>query len=276
MEYNIVKRNVKLRPANYVDFSLSEDAKVMRKLNILGISEENIRFTRVYKKILLSIALPSKVLSKLDEVLSQAKVNRSTLDLFTRHANNVQRISVEDFINCSSCNSKFDRDVVVRAFTFLEQINLIKKTFSDNDIKYILADEKLHKLIQAIGDVFIEELFLLTYKWRHFSQPTKEEKDRLEWIIGSDTSKRIMQVTEIARFEDKNARRTSNNISEYNDYLKSACLGENERSMIDQELESYNLKRKISDRTKKSKERHSRILLLTRETLQGTRVEFFK
>ena len=54
-------------------------------------------------------------------------------------------MSIEDFIkqSDSSCYPKFGRDVVGNAFTFLEQIYLIKETFFDNDIKYMLADEKL-------------------------------------------------------------------------------------------------------------------------------------
>ena len=73
----------------------------------------------------------------------------------------------------------------------------------DNDIKYMFVQENLGILIEAIGDAFVEELFLLTYKPRHFSQPTKEEEDRLEWLLGSTTSKRILQAAEIGRFGDK-------------------------------------------------------------------------
>jgi hypothetical protein len=147
------------RILDHVNYSLTDDAKIMRRLNILGIHEDNMIFAKMYQQILLSIVFPmsSKILSKseLDEVLSQAKVNRTTFELFTRNANNQQGISIDDFIkwNHNSCNQKLDRDVVIRAFAFLKQNNIL---ISDKDIKYILADEELHKLIEAIGHAFIE------------------------------------------------------------------------------------------------------------------------
>jgi hypothetical protein len=238
MEDNIVKRSTKLKHPNYVDFSLTENAKIMRKLNILGISKESMTFTMVYEKILLSLSfsLRTNILSKskLDKVLSQAKVD----DLFTRNENNRHGMSIDDFIKQS--DSYYGRDAIEKAFTFLEQINIIKKTFFDNDIKYRLADEKLQKLLDAIGHAFIEELYLLTYKWRHFSQPTKEEKDRLEWIFNMDACRRIIQSAEIARYENKKARETSKNIAEYIEYLKLGNIDEFELSLITYAFKLYN------------------------------------
>jgi hypothetical protein len=188
--------------------------------------------------------MPTNVLSKskLDEVLSQAKLNGSILDLITRNTNNLNGISVEDFIKYSagSCDPKFGRDIINRAFTFLEQINIIRKTYFDNDINYILVDEKLHKLIDAIGHVFIEEIYLLTYKWRHFSKPTKEEKDRLEWIFNEELSRRIIQAAEIARYENKKAREKSKNLEGYIEYLKLANTDEFELSLITSAFKLYN------------------------------------
>jgi hypothetical protein len=148
-------------------------------------------------------------------------------------------MSIDDFIK-QSASSYYGRDAIEKAFTFLEQINIIKKTFFDNDIKYMLADEKLQKLLDAIGHAFIEELYLLTYKWRHFSQPTKEEKDRLEWIFNRDICRRIIQAAEIARYENKKARQTSKDIAEYIEYLKRGRIDEFELSLIISAFKLYN------------------------------------
>ena len=81
---------------------------------------------------------------------------------------------------------------------------------------------------------------MLTYKWRHFSQPTKEEKDRLEWIFGADICRRIIQAAEIAKHENKQAMQKSKNIAEYIEYLKRGNIGEFELSLITYAFKLYN------------------------------------
>ena len=123
----VLERMKEERVLNRLNYSLTDDAKIMRRLNILGIHEDNMLFAKMYQQILLSIVIPtsSKILyeSELEEVLSQAKVNRTTFKLFTRNTNNQQYISIDDFIkrNHNSCNQKLDRGVVIGAFAFLLQ-----------------------------------------------------------------------------------------------------------------------------------------------------------
>jgi hypothetical protein len=69
-EDNIVNRSTGFKHPNYVYFSLTEDAKIMRKLNILGISEQNMTFARIYEAILLSIAVSMQI-----KVLSKSKID---------------------------------------------------------------------------------------------------------------------------------------------------------------------------------------------------------
>jgi hypothetical protein len=128
IEDEIVNRSMKLKHPNYIDFSLTSDAKIMRNLNILGISEESMTFTMVYQKILFSIAFSMPMSkSKLDEVLSQAKLDGSILDLFARNINNLNGISIKDFRKYAG--SYYGPDIIDRAFTFLEQMNIIRKTY---------------------------------------------------------------------------------------------------------------------------------------------------
>jgi hypothetical protein len=81
---------------------------------------------------------------------------------------------------------------------------------------------------------------LLTYKWRHFIQPTKEEKDRLEWIVSADICRRIIQAAEITTYENKKAREQSKNIAEYIEYLKRGNINEFELSLITSAFKLYN------------------------------------
>jgi CPA2 family monovalent cation:H+ antiporter-2 len=99
--------------------------------------------------------MSSKILSKseLDEVLSQAKVNRTTFELFTRNANNQQGISIDDFIkrNHNSCNQKLDRDVAIgTVLAFIAGV--------------IIAESKVHSvtrvIVTPIRDMFAAIFFV--------------------------------------------------------------------------------------------------------------------
>jgi hypothetical protein len=139
-------------------------------------------------------------------------------------------------------------DVVKKALTLLKENVLIKiGLMFGNEIRYVIADEKLYKLIKIIGDTLTEELSLLLYKWRHFSEETPEEGDRLKWIFGERVAKSIVQAARISRYENRKAREQCKGIIEYNEYLKQKCVSENELLLIDNELEAYNNKSQKKD-----------------------------
>jgi hypothetical protein len=121
-----------------------------------------------------------------------------------------------------------------------------------NEIRYVIADEKLYKLIKIIGDTLTEELSLLLYKWRHFSEETPEEGDRLKWIFGERVAKSIVQAARISRYENRKAREQCKGIVEYNEYLEQKSVSKSEFLLIDREFETYN-KRGIENTAKSRK-----------------------
>jgi hypothetical protein len=198
---------------------MQDDAKIMRGLNILGISEDKMIFTKVYEQILLSIVfhMPTKIPPEcLDEFLSTFRANRNGLPL---------GVSTEDFLNLSNLKLKYK---IVETLLNLneEQNKIIKKTLFDGDVRFILTDDNLHQLIEVIGHLFVDEMSLLNCKWRHFSQPSEEEKERLEWLVGEDISRKIIRDAEIYRYDNKIARKSkrteksSKNVEEYIKHLK--------------------------------------------------------
>jgi hypothetical protein len=236
-EEKIVKEGLKARP-NHSDFSLTNDAKIMRGLNILGISDDKMIFTKVYEQILLSIVfrMPTKITPEsLDEFLSTFRANRNGLPL---------GVSTEDFLNLSNLKLKYK---IVETLLNLneEQNKIIKKTLFDGDMRFILADDNLHQLIEVIGHLFVDEMSLLNCKWRHFSQPSEEEKERLEWLVGEDISRKIIRDAEIYRYDNKIARKSkraekrSKNVEEYIKHLKRGNTSEFELSLIDSVFELY-------------------------------------
>lgn len=216
----------------------------MRRLKILGINEESMTFTRIYEKILLSIVfpVPTKIPPEsLDEFLSLFRANRNGLPL---------GVSIEDFLD--SYHLKYEHKIVNDAFGLLnpeeEQNKIIKKILFDDDIRFVLKDENLHQLIEIIGHLFVEEMSLLNCKWRHFSPPTEEESNRLEWMVGKDVARRTIHAAAFHRHENKNKRENKKerceNLEEYITYLRLGSINELELSLIDSALELYNKNRK--------------------------------
>jgi hypothetical protein len=330
----MVEDNILHRSSEYssklgrVYYSLTEDVRKMRDLNILGLSEDHIQFKRIYKKFFLYEILHSRPISIsserwLDEVLLQLKVSRNNLnwekvtdksnyflnrDLGSKQYNqylnggdaeskmviyhidytyqpipevwitkreyweatkysktifltkymltlpgaSIKEMSKYDHFS----DSKFEYDIIKKALILLKQNGLIKiALIFRNEIRYVIADEKLHKLIRIIGDTFKQELSLLIYKWRHFSEEIPEEEDRLKWIFDEKVAKSIVQAARISRYENRKAREKCKGIVEYKEYLKQKCVSKSELLLIDKEFETYNNKRKNNKDTTKSQKK---------------------
>jgi hypothetical protein len=234
---NIIERSVKIGPIEEVYYSLTDDAKIMRKLHILGTSDEHATFKEVHEKILLYVVFPIQTENSpksFDEFLSPFKSNRNGLSL---------GISIEDF--SKSTSSKFQPEIVNQAFTLLDSENIIRKTFLDNEVRFVLKDERLQQLMASIGRLFVDEMYLLNCKWHYVRPPTEEESNRLEWLVGNDLAKIIVNTAKlqwhqnkISR-ESKNKEKRSKNVDEYIKYLKRGNNNEFELSLIDSALELY-------------------------------------
>ncbi len=88
-------------------------------------------------------------------------------------------------------------------------------------------------------------MYLLNCKWHYVRPPTEEESNRLEWLVGNDLAKIIVNTAKlqwhqnkISR-ESKNKEKRSKNVDEYVKYLKRGNNNEFELSLIDSALESY-------------------------------------
>lgn len=278
----MIKDNILHKSSEYssklkrVYYSQTEDAKKMRDLNILGLSEDHLQFKKIYKKFFLYKILYSRRIGisfgrQLNKVISQLKMSRNNL-LWEKGVSIEQILRYDRF-----SDSKFEYDVVKNAMTLLKQNGLTKiaPTFG-NEIRYVIADEKLYKLIDIIGDIFKEELSLLIYKWRHFSKETPDEEDRLKWVFGERISKNILQAARISRYENKKAREKCNDIIEYNEYLKQKCVNESELSLIERELEIYNNKSKIKNSTKSPKEDIRQYFSIREQNLKEIESNFVK
>jgi hypothetical protein len=278
----MIKDNILHKSSEYpsklkrVYYSLTEDAKKMRDLNILGLSEDRIQFKKIYKKFFLYEILYSRRIGisfgrQLNKVISQLKMSRN--NLIWEKGVSIEQISRYDNFS----DSKFEYDIVKKALTLLKENGLTKIALTfGNEIRYLIADEKLYKLIDIIGDIFKEELSLLIYKWRHFSKETPDEEDRLKWVFGERISKNILQAARISRYENKKAREKCNDVIEYNEYLKQKCVSESELSLIERELEIYDNKSKIKNSTKSPKEDIRQYFSIREQNLKEIESNFVK
>lgn len=118
-------------------------------------------------------------------------------------------ISISEFMdNDDLLSAKFQRDDVEEGFSILIKNGLIKPALVfRGETRYIIADERLRSLTQDLRLAHNMEWWLLKHKWKHFSEPTQEEQQRMNWLIGEEEMKTIFRDAEMSRFEDKELRR---------------------------------------------------------------------
>lgn len=143
--------------------------------------------------------------------------------LKTEYEVTVPGISLDELINSyNNKGLKFDRTTVQDALERLKQNGLVEFAFVfQGQPRYKAKDEKLRNLMAVLKGLHEEELFLLRYKWNHFEQPTSEEKDRWEKILGKEKVKRIFTDASIARVENGKKIRTSKDVKEFHKSLQA-------------------------------------------------------
>jgi hypothetical protein len=148
--------------------------------------------------------------------------------LFAKHILNLPGVSEEEFLmyNNRFSDVNFTVQDIEKAFLMLKQNGLIRPHLVfENRIRYVMTKDDLLKLIKEISQIFESELILLMFRWRYFEEPTEEEKKRLKWILGETYARRIIQLAELAMYENKKAIRGSKDINEYCEFLRRDLSG---------------------------------------------------
>jgi hypothetical protein len=117
-------------------------------------------------------------------------------------------VSIKEFMDNDSLGTKFQRDDVKEGFSLLINNGLIEPALVfRGEIRYIITDERLRSLTQDLRRVHHIEWRLLMHKWQHFSEPTREEYQRMNWLVNEEEMRKIFRDAEMSRFKDKEVRR---------------------------------------------------------------------
>jgi hypothetical protein len=80
---------------------------------------------------------------------------------------------------------------------------------------------RLHDLILDLRKVQNEESRLLLFIWEHLREPTKEEKERMNWLMGEGEMVRILKRAEMSRYtNNKLIKGTDKDRAKYKKDLK--------------------------------------------------------
>ena len=91
--------------------------------------------------------------------------------------------------------------------------------------RYKVADQRLRYMIQTLRDFHYGECNLLLCKWQEFEEPTDEERERINWLLGEQEAKRILDVAERKRYRNKELVKTSASLNEYhNRYIAERMM----------------------------------------------------
>jgi hypothetical protein len=113
-------------------------------------------------------------------------------------------VSINEFIKNDSLGMKFQRSDVEKAFSLLIKNGLIKPVIVfRNETRFIIADERLRKFIHDLQFVRWIEWKLLMHKWNHHCEPTKVERERMNWLLDEQEMQKIFRHAEMSRYQDK-------------------------------------------------------------------------
>jgi hypothetical protein len=109
-------------------------------------------------------------------------------------------VSVEEFIKNDSLGTKFNHSDVEEAFKLLVENGLIKPcVIFRGQTRFIIANHKLRNLIEDLKWIHSREWSFLLYKWECFHAPTREEYERMNWLLGEEETERIFRKAEMSR-----------------------------------------------------------------------------
>src|SRR5215207_7028549 len=130
-------------------------------------------------------------------------------------------VSIHELANDNSHhNFLFERTDIEKAFEQLKQTHLIDRAFwFRGHMRYKVTDENLRNLISNLRYFSDEEFALLSYKWKHFEEPTMEEKKRWKWILGEKEANKFFNEVELIRYENRKRMRQCKSIVEYHKFL---------------------------------------------------------
>jgi hypothetical protein len=285
-----------------VFYSLSDDAKRQRQLNLLGVSPKQILFRNIYEKIFFYeiYHTPLKVIGseqELDRFLSE--INMTRADLKEIHSNNhkleiaikyeqkryadtdtlyytgdsdihitrteyweackyyknkyateytctLPGISLKEFLGNPFMGVRFESANVEETLSLLIKNGLIKPgIIFRGDMRYMIADRDLRYLIHALSHILYREGEWLKHKWNYFEEPTREEQERMNWLLGQQKAANIFRDAELSRYENKRKikeRSHNKGIIEYRNNLEKT-LKEKESELNDaikEVKENYN------------------------------------
>jgi hypothetical protein len=259
LKENILKKDDKGR-GKQVFYSLTEDAKKQRHLNILGVNPQQLLFRRIYEKLFFYeiFHTPLNIASSqvdFNKILAELKVDIKDLRIVyrdvwelegalkrdefslvdtktiysvgisgisivktefwevkkyknkkyaTEYSFTLPGVSVDELIKNDSLGAKFSHADVEAAFKLLIENGLIKPGIVfRGQRRFVIADDRLLNLTMALKWIHNDEWRFLLHKWMSFDEPTREEKERMNWLLGEEEATRIFKKVEISRHEYK-------------------------------------------------------------------------
>jgi hypothetical protein len=311
LKENVLKKDDRGR-GKQVFYSLTEDAKKQRQLNILGVNPKQLLFRRIYEKLFFYeiYHVPLNIVSSQDDfnkILAELKVDIKDLhvtqrdfgdmlelehaikqDEFTfvdtkriyhagvsniriektefwevkKHKKNryateytftLPGASVDEFIKNDSLGAKFRRADIEEAFNLLRENGLIKpEIVFRGQTRFVIADGRLRNMIKDLKSINDEEWSLLLHKWNHFDEPTNEEKERMNRLLGEEEVTRIFKNAERSRYEDKQVMKGK--LVRYYVFKNEALSKQEYKKFLEQSLIEY--KSQLDEKVKKAKTDH--------------------
>ncbi len=117
-------------------------------------------------------------------------------------------VSINEFMyNDDLVNTKFRRDDIEEGFSILIKSNLIKPVLVfRGESRFIIAEERLQSFIRDLRWVYHKESSYLLHKWQHFSEPTKEEYQRMSFLLNDEEVSAMFKTAEKSRLFDDEVR----------------------------------------------------------------------
>jgi hypothetical protein len=166
-------------------------------------------------------------------------------------------VSIEEFLENDSMDLGFDRSYIEESFNLLEQIGLIKPIYVFQDETRFKIMDNLRELITALNDLCQVELNLLLYKWKHFDEPSHQEKKRWQWLLSEKEANRIFRDVEMERCENRKRMRECKNVEEYHGFLMKD-ITQFQQWSIDDMFNKYKIEREQEKRQQEKREQEKK------------------